>query len=129
MDDLAPYMPAIVLLATTALSGVAASDLFIFLRIYWRANPPSRWDDADRLVEWLLFTRGPARLTVLMIAATISLICTGIIAHAAGQPIGNALQRALVAMLASQLYHIRHMLRQPSIDGAAGIFEPEDRAE
>lgn len=128
MDELAPYMPLIAYLASTAGAGAAASDLFGWMRVYWRANPPDRFEAADRAFEWLLFTRGPARVAVLVLAAVISLICTGVLAHAAGQPLDGALQRALISMLASQLYHIRHMLGQPAIDGGA-VFEPEERHE
>ncbi|HNP70382.1 MAG TPA: hypothetical protein PKK15_04705 [Kouleothrix sp.] len=106
-------LPLLAYLATTAGAGAAASDLFNRARAWW-CDQPVGTDPVDRGMTWLLCNRAGARISVLAMAMAISIIASGILAHAQGQPLGDALDRAAVAALASQIVHLRELLGQRS---------------
>ena len=107
-------LPLLAYLATTAGAGAAASDLFNRARAWWCDQPALGTDPVDRGMTWLLCNRAGARISVLAMAMAISIIASGILAHAQGQPLGDALDRAAVAALASQIVHLRELLGQRS---------------
>lgn len=117
---LLPYLEA---LASTAGAGAAASDLFDTLRRWWLSAPAGTLP-GDRAVNWLLTSRIGARIAVIALSAAISLLCSGVVAHATGQPVGPALDKALAAIVASQLYHLKTMRGQTAA-GAKVTFEAE----
>lgn len=110
----AMLMPLLAYLASTAGAGAAASDLFDRARHWWRDQPVDTHGPTDHYVEWLLYTRVGARISVLILAMAISVICSGVIAHAQGQPLAGALDAAIAAALASQVYHLRTLVGQAS---------------
>lgn len=125
MQTLLVFLPYIEGLASTAGAGAAASDCFDVLRRWWLSAPVSLTLPGDRAVNWLLTSRIGARISVIVLSAAISIICSGIIAHATGQPVGPALDKALAAIVASQIYHLKTMRGQVAADTAPYTFEAE----
>lgn len=113
-ETIALLLPLISVLASTAGAGVAASWLFDRVRAWRVACPPSWRDPSDRYVEWFLTNRAGARLTVLILSMLISIIASGLLARLTGGALGVAVDRAIAAALASQIYHLRTLLVQPS---------------
>jgi hypothetical protein len=122
---LLPYLET---LASTAGAGVAASDLFNVLRGWWLSEPSTELP-SDKAVDWLFSTRAGARICVIILSMAISVLASGILAHATGQPVGPALDKAMAAVIASQLYHLRHMLGQQSDDAQPFTFEADTDGE
>lgn len=113
-ETLALLLPLLAVLATTAGAGVAASWLFERVRSWWAACPPSWHSPSDRYVELALSNRAGARVTVLVLSALISIIASALLARLTGGALGPAIDRAIAAALASQIYHLRTLLAQPS---------------
>lgn len=122
---LLPYLET---LASTAGAGIAASDLFNVLRGWWLSEPASDLP-SDKAVDWLFSTRAGARIAVIILSMAISVLASGILAHATGQPVGPALDKAMAAIVASQVYHLRHMFGQQSSDAAPFTFEADADGE
>ena len=117
-------LPYLEVLASTAGAGAAASDLFDVLRRWWLSEPAGSLA-SDQAMHWLMTSRIGARLFVIVLSATISLLCSGVIAHFTGQPVGPALDKAMAAIIASQLYHLKQMRGQKSGDAAPYTFEAD----
>lgn len=121
-------LPYLEILASTAGAGAAASDLFATVRRWWLTEPAGVLP-GDQAIDWLITSRIGARIFVMLLSVAISMLCSGILAHATGQPIGPALDKALAAIIASQLYHLKDMRGQISVDAVPFTFEPETEEE
>lgn len=111
-------LPALAYLASTAGAGIAASQLFDWLRAKFSGAQPPR-------VDWLLSSRIGARLTVMVLACLISVAAALLIALITGQDIGPALDQALAAIVASQLYHLKDMRGEIAAEVAGFVFTPD----
>lgn len=119
---------ALIYLASTVGAGIAASDLFAWLRTRLACH-------ALPHVGWLLARRIGARLMVMAFAVLISVVVLVCIALLTGLPLAvvyqisapgmGVLGQALAAIVASQLYHLKDMRGQMSADVAGFTFTPE----
>jgi hypothetical protein len=123
-----PLFEILAYLLSTAGAGAAASALFDQFRAWWKTTPADTgYPKVDRLVDSILNTRAGARLAVFILSAAISTLAAGLLAHLTGQPIGPSIEKALYAALASQVYHVKTLIGQPSA-GEVVTFTPEARS-
>lgn len=104
-------LPHLTVLATTAGAGGAAAQLFNQVRAW---HPSS--GELDTVIERALYTRGGARMVVMVLSALISVGASVLIAYAGDKPIEPSLTEALGAVICSQMVHLSGMLGEPSQD-------------